>query len=210
MKKCISKSLLALILTAILFSCKKDNPKNYNASIAEKTWWGMLAYSGKTPEYYSILFNADNTLTWSEFAGNSPGHWVLDGKRLTITFDGKSIEIKADISDNDQLVNITDNISAFDINSGELIGNTNINLDNTVWTGTIDYPSTKALQLSFKPGLQVTVNIENSPVKTYTYIRSSSNGVIRVSTIFFGIVISGSKMKGSTDVSTYIWQVTKQ
>ena len=197
----------------IITSCKKNDspdPKDYAASIKDRTWWGMLANSGKTPEYYSVHFNTDNTLTWSQFAGDSPGHWVLTGKTLTITFDGKSIELKADISDSDQLVNIADNTSAFDITSGELIGNTNTNLDNTTWNGTIDYPSTKALQLGFKPGLQVTVNVENSPVKTYTYTRSSSNGVIRISTIFCGIIVSGSKMKGSIDNSTYIWQATKQ
>ena len=170
----------------------------------------MLAYTGKTAEYYSVHFNTDNSLTWSQLSGDYTGHWLLDGKELTITFDGNSSEIKAGISDDDQLVNIKDNTTASEINSGELISNPNITLDNTLWTGTIDYPSTKALQLTFKPGLQVTINIETSPIKTYTYTRASSTAVIRISTIFFGIIASGGKMKGSVDNAVVIWQATKQ
>ncbi len=206
--------LLVLLSTAISFSCKKDSTaagKDYAASVKDKTWWGMLAYTGKPQEPYSVHFNTGNSLNWSQLPGDNPGHWALDGKALTITFDGNNLEIKADISENDELVNIKDNSTASDIISGGLIANSsNSSLDNTTWSGTIDYPSTKALQLSFKPGMQVIVNVENIPVKTYTYTRSSSNTVIRISTAFFGIIISSSKMKGCIDNAGYIWQLTKQ
>jgi len=213
MKKYVRIIGIILLPMVIVISCKKSNSPDrvdYTASIKDKTWWGMLAYTGKTPEYYSVHFNTNNSLTWGQLSGDYPGHWLLNGKELTITFDGNSNEIKTNLSDDNQMVNIKDNTAASEINSGELIANSNIPLDNTAWTGTIDYPSTKALQLDFKPGLQVTINIDKSPVKTYTYTRPSSNPIVRISTIFFGIITSGGKMKGSVDNAGVIWQATKQ
>jgi hypothetical protein len=213
MKKHLRITLVIIILIAALISCKKNStppPKDYAASVKDKTWSGELAYTGKTTEYYAVHFNADNTLLWSQFAGDYTGHWVLTGKELTITFDGNSVEIKATISDDDNLVNITDNTSASEINSGGLIANSTVPLDNTEWKGAISYPVTKALQFSFKPGLQVIINLQNTPVKTYTYTRSPSNAIIRISTIFFGVITSGGKMKGSIDNSPVIWQTVKQ
>ncbi len=212
MKKYLNIIPIIAIITGILFSCKKSNddaPKDYSASIKDKTWWGELAYTGKTPEYYSVHFNTDNTLTWSQFQGDYTGHWALNNKQVTITFDGNTTQIKADISDDDNLVNITDNTGASEIKSGEITVNSTTTLDNTVWNGNTQVP-TKALQLNFKTGLQATINLEKTPVKTYTYTKYSSNSVIRISTIFFGIIVSGSKMKGSIDNSVFTWQATKQ
>jgi len=212
MKKYFNIIVVILLLAATTPGCKKSDsaqPKNYILSIKDKTWWGELAYTGKTPEYYSVHFNADNTLTWSQFQGDYTGHWALNNKQVTITFDGNSTQIKADISDDDNLVNITDNTTTSEIKNGEMTANSTITLDNSVWTGNTQIP-TKALQLNFKTGLQATINLENTPVKTYTYTKYSSNSVIRISTIFFGIIISGSKMKGSIDNSVFTWQATKQ
>jgi len=212
MKKYFNIIVAILLLAATTPGCKKSDsaqPKNYTLSIKDKTWWGELAYTGKTPEYYSVHFNPDNTLTWSQFQGDYTGHWAINNKQVTITFDGNSTQIKADISDDDNLVNITDNTTASEIKSGEMAANSTITLDNSVWTGNTQIP-TKALQLNFKTGLQATINLENTPVKTYTYTKYSSNSVIRISTIFFGIIISGSKMKGSIDNSVFTWQATKQ
>jgi hypothetical protein len=211
MKKYIRITLVIILLVNFVTGCKKSNtstPKDYGASIKDKTWWGELAYTGKTPEYYSVHFNTDNTLTWSQFQGDYTGHWALNNKQVTITFDGNSTQIKADISDDDNLVNITDNTTASEIKSGEMAAASTITLDNSLWTGNTQVP-TKALQLNFKTGLQATINLENTPVKTYTY-KYASNTVIRISTIFFGIIISGSKMKGSIDNSVFTWQATKQ
>ena len=212
MKKYFNIIVVILLLAATTPGCKKSDsaqPKNFALSIKDKTWWGELAYTGKTPEYYSVHFNADNTLTWSQFQGDYTGHWALNNKQVTITFDGNSTQIKADISDDDNLVNITDNTTTSEIKNGEMTANSTITLDNSVWTGNTQIP-TKALQLNFKTGLQATINLENTPVKTYTYTKYSSNSVIRISTIFFGIIISGSKMKGSIDNSVFTWQATKQ
>jgi hypothetical protein len=211
MKKYKNIMLVTLLLIGIIVSCKKSStPKDYAASIKDKTWSGELAYTGKTTEYYSVHFNADNTLSWSQFSGDYTGHWILTGKQLTISFTGNSVEIKANISDDDNLVNITDNTTASEIKSGELIANSTISVDNTEWKGAINYPATKALQFSFKPGLQVIINIENTPIKTHTYTKYSLNTAIRISTVFFGIITSGGKMKGSVDNAVYIWQATKQ
>jgi hypothetical protein len=205
--------LVVLLSTGMLFSCKKSStpaPKDYVASVKDKTWWGMLAYTGKPQEYYSVHFNTDNSLTWSQLSGDYNGHWILDGKALTITFDGNTVEIKTGISDNDELVNIKDNTTASDIISGKLIANPATTLDNTIWNGTVDYPSTLALQFSFKPGLQVVLNIEKSAIKTYTYTKSSSDMIFRIGSNFFGIITSANTMKGSVDNAAYTWQATKQ
>jgi hypothetical protein len=215
MKKKLNLILVTLLLTGILISCKKSCdttplPKDYTASIKDKSWWGEFTYAGETAEYYSVHFNADNTLTWSQFSGDYTGHWILTGKQLTITFDGNSEEIKANVSDDDKLVNITDNTTASEINNGQLSVNSTIPLDNTVWNGTIRFTSIKALQLNFKPGLQVVINQENMPVNTYTYTKNSSNSVIRVGGSFFGIITSDDKMKGSNGGALFIWQAIKQ
>ncbi len=197
---------------SLINSCKKSNdiiPKDYSTSIKNKTWWGELAYTGKTPEYYSVHFNTDNTLTWSQFAGDFSGHWMLDKKQLTITFDANSIQIHADISEDNNLVNISDNTAASEIKSGEITTTSSVTLDNSSWIGYTQAP-TKILELNFKPGLQTTINLENSPIKTYTYIQSSLSSVIRVGTMFFAIVISGSKMKGSINNAVSTWQATRQ
>ena len=133
MKKYVSTMLVILLLTVTIFSCKKSNgPKDYNASIKDKTWWGEFAYTGQDAEYYSVHFNVDNSLTWTQWSGDYPGQWTLNGKQLTITFTGNSVEINADISDDDKLMNISDNTANSEINSGQLIVNPKISLDNTV------------------------------------------------------------------------------
>jgi hypothetical protein len=64
MKKHINIVLVTVLLMSFITGCKKNNtasPKDYAASIKDKTWWGQLTYTGKTQEYYSVHFNADNT-----------------------------------------------------------------------------------------------------------------------------------------------------
>ena len=90
MKNGIIKILAFLFSAGILVGCKKENgpaAKDYAASIKEKTWWGVVTYTGKEAEYYSVHFNSDNTLMWSQFAGDYSGHWATSGNALTITLD---------------------------------------------------------------------------------------------------------------------------
>jgi hypothetical protein len=213
MKKSSAIFLFAVLSMLFFLSCKKSSPsttKDYTAVIKDKTWTGEFSYTGKTTEYYAVHFNADFTMLWSQFSGDYTGNWALKGIQVTMTFDGTGDEIKANISDDNNLVNITDKSAAFEINSGELMVSTGTALDNTTWNGTTYFPSTKLFQLEFKPGLQATVNLENSPVKTYPYKQYSSNAVIRISPILFGVIISGSKMKGSVNNSLMTWQIIKQ
>jgi hypothetical protein len=214
MKKFVPIICIALLTTAALVSFKNNStpvPKNYAASIKDKTWWGLFTYTGKTAEYYSVRFNADNTLLWNQLSGEYAGQWALKGKQLTITFSVSGVVMKADISSSDDnLVNITDNTAAYEINTGELIAKPNIPLDNTAWLGIVSFPATKPIKLDFKRGNKVTINTENSPIKTYTYTRNPSDAAIRIGTGFFGIIVSGSKMKGHVDSPGFTWQATKQ
>lgn len=84
MKKHISIALV-IFCPSLLLSCKKDGAKDYTASVAEKTWWGVFTYIGKDAEYYSVHFNADKTLSWSQFSGDYTGRWAVNGKELTMS-----------------------------------------------------------------------------------------------------------------------------
>jgi hypothetical protein len=215
MKKYLKIILVVIFYTSLLFSCKKDSaPKDYTASIKDKTWWGELAYTGKTIEYYSVHFNADNSLIWSQLSGDYSGHWALEGKAVTITFTGNSLEIKANISDDDKLVNITDNSSASEIKSGQLIITPNVYLDNTVWKGSI-ITTSQPFQMSFTSPLKVETKYEAAPFGPYTYSRSVSGAVIRFISAaaggnVFDVIISNNEMRGSTDLSNSGWKLLKQ
>ena len=83
--------LVILLVTNILLSCKKSNDsiptpsiKDYSVSIKDKTWWGTFTINGQKAQYYSVQFNADNSLVWSQLSGDYPGKWTLDGKKLVI------------------------------------------------------------------------------------------------------------------------------
>jgi len=180
MKKYINIITVTLIVMSILFSCKKsDSPEIYAKSIIDKTWWGTLTYNSQKTEYYSVHFNADKSLVWSQLSGDYPGLWEINDKHLKMTFPLLKSEIDGDISKNDTLMNISDNNASVSINSGKLIANSNIVLDNTVWLGSANMTTPKVLELTFIPGSQIKINIENSTIKTYAYTRSLSGSVFR-------------------------------
>jgi hypothetical protein len=232
MKKYLSIILVTILLVSFVTGCKKSNsaaPKDYTPSIKDKTWWGMFTYTGKDAEYYSVHFNADNSLLWSEFSGDFTGQWVINGKELTMTFDKSKAAIKAGISDDDKLLNITDNTGNFEINTGQLIANPNTPLDNTLWEGKPVLASgLYGYQMKFMPALKITIQetyyIPPSLYQSYLYsdnpysrsaagavIRSSyKNGGAGASSLFFGIIISGTEMRGSIKNYNNQWKATKQ
>jgi hypothetical protein len=211
MKKYLRVILAVIFYTSLLLSCKKDStPKDYTASVKDKTWWGMLTYTGQTAEYYSVHFNADNTLVWSELSGDFTGHWAITNKQITITF-ASTTQVKADISDDDKLINITDNTGYYEINSGQIIANPNITLDNTVWKGTASL--TTPTTLRFKSGLKVEAELGNNVYGSDTYKRSASGEAIESELnpgyTLFVIVVSENKIRGADNLG-YQWQLTKQ
>jgi hypothetical protein len=210
-KKYITIALVTLMMIAILNSCKKDSPhKDYTASIKDKTWWGTLTYTGQAPEYYSIHFNGDNSFTWSQLLGDYNGHWVVSGRQLVMTIDLNGVEIKADISDDDNLMNITANTSYYIVNSGDRVDNPDILLDNTIWKGTATGAPTI---LRFKPGLKVEAELGNNIYGSDPYKRSASGAAIKSElnpgyTLFI-VVISANEMRGA-DNSGFQWKMIKQ
>jgi hypothetical protein len=216
MKKYITTIFTAVIVTIFLFSCKKNSssPKDYTASIKDKTWWGVLVYTGKTAQYYSVHFNADNTLLWSQLAGDYTGTWSINGKQVTITFSGSGIKINADISDDDQLMNIVVNTSTYKIINGQIIQNPNIPLNNTAWKGSVVSGIATNLQLSFMPGAKVELKLGNTTYPPFIYSRTPSGGAFRFDTggsyYYFGVIISNNEIKGSANDSEFPFQVTKQ
>ena len=204
------------IAAMILFGCNKDDSpkKDYVESIKDKTWWGTLTYTGQKAEYYSVHFNADKSLLWSQLSGDYPGIWEINDKHLKMTFPSLKSEIDGDISKNDTLLNISDNNATVTINSGKLIANPHIILDNTVWLGSANMTTAKVLELTFIAGSLIKINIENSTIKTYAYTRSLSGSVFRATLtggdVFFGVTTSDNQMKGSIGKSDNPWQTIKQ
>ena len=212
MKKYVNILLVALLCTGIIGGCKKDSPaKDYAASIKDKTWWGQFFYTGKPVEYYAIHFSGDSSLTWSEFSTDYPGKWVLDGNKLMISLDGAASTFKATVSDENKLADIINTqANGYNMISSEALANpANTPLDNTIWKGTaVSGSLIIALQLSFKPGLNVETKSGSNFPSTHTYIMQS--GVIRVGPNLFGVMTSATEMKGSVDKPAYLWQATKQ
>jgi hypothetical protein len=211
MKKHLALIIVTLILAPIINSCKKDSaPKDYTTSIKDKTWWGTLTYAGKATEYYSVYFNTDNSLIWSQLSGDYPGQWSLSGKELTMSFPILGSEIKADVSNDNKLMNFIDNNSAVVINSGELLPNPAIPLDNTTWKGTISIGGAPyALQISFLTGLKIEVKIGNV---TYPnpYKRIAAGGAFTNNKGFFGVITAATEMKGSDTNPERSWTANKQ
>jgi hypothetical protein len=133
-----------------------------------------------------------------------------------MTFDANTAEIKAAISDDNKLTSITDNTGYYEINTGEIITNESIQLDNTLWKGPINNYALKILQLSFKPGFIVEPKHDNITVGSgsYPYKKLSAGGGIRIEIgpgIFvFAVMVSNTEMKGSWLKSDYPFTVTKQ
>jgi hypothetical protein len=221
MKKHLYVALVTLLSLGIAFSCKKSSTpatpatpatRDYAASIKDKTWWGMFAYTGKTPESYSIYFGKDNTILWSELSGNYGGAWVVNDKQLTITFSSGA-KVSADISDDNKLSNIVASSSAYKVNSGALVANPNLPLDNTVWKGSLFTGAYVIYQMNFMPGLKVELKIDNMTYPPFPYTRLATGGAIRIQTpgnVFFGVVTSDKEMKGANGYATLPWEATKQ
>lgn len=221
MKKYTNIILVTVFLMDFISACKKNNiasPGDNNSSVKEKTWWGVFTSTGKDAEYYSVHFNADNTLLWSQFSGDYTGQWAISGKGLIMVLDESKAEIKAVIGDDGKLLNITDNTGNFEINTGQLIANANMPLDNTEWKGKMVTGLPYIVELSFRPPLKADIQLGNSYTNN-TYTRSASGAVIRAyikpvgsgpATLFFGIIISGTEMTGSDKNSNNQWQVTRK
>ena len=214
-------TLAIILLVNFTTGCKKSNdtkPKDYALSVKDKTWWGVVTYTGKPAEFYSVHFNTGNTFTWSQFSGDYNGQWVISGNELKMTFDENATEIKATISDSDSLINIKENSGILVINTCQLIANPNIALDNSEWKGVFVTGFAYALDINFRAPLKADIR----QGLTYTnniYTRTSSGAVIRTdinpvgstaSTHFFAIIISGSEMRGSIKNANVQWKASKQ
>jgi hypothetical protein len=207
--------IMLVVLMGVLPGCKKSNtPKDYTVFIKDKTWWGMITNPGMAEEYYCIHFNADNTLLWSQFADDYPGQWVINDKRLTMAFATLGVQISADITDDNKLSNIIAS-NAAKIGSCQVIEKTDIVIDNTIWKGTLRlginaYPC----QMNFMTGFSVQLTIASTAYAPVIYTRSVFGAVIRFPFLGaskqFGIITSGTEMKGSVDSHADLWQTNKQ
>jgi hypothetical protein len=221
MKRNTSSSCILLMVFfsgIVLPACKKSDPslKDSTSSVKGKTWWGAITFTGKELEYYSVHFNADNTLLWSQASGDFSGQWIINGKELSMTFDVSKEVIKASIS-NDKLLNITDNTSSYEVNSGQLIENPDIPVENTIWRGQVLDGTPYTVRLEFKPNFKVDAQVGVSFSSSNTYTRSGPGSVIRITmkpassgpnSYVFALIISSTEMRGSYN-SKSTWQAIK-
>ena len=216
MKKYPGIIFVLLLSAGILSSCKKDSDsssKKITESIKDKSWSGTIIYTGKPTEYYSVHFNADNTLEWAQISGKYTGHWVLNGTALTLTFDANTVEVKANISGDNRLTNITDNTSVYEITSGGLVAKPDISLENTVWKGTRTNTiagTMLAYQMNFMTGNKVEIRIGNVLDGVYSYTREAAGAAFRTGKGIFGTIISDGEMMGSDVNAAIPWEAIKQ
>jgi len=223
MKKYNKGILVILLSTLVLLSCSEDDAgKNYAASIKDKIWWGTLTNAGEGgPQYFSVHFNADNSLQWSQLAGDYEGQWVVDQNKITLTFTGLDVIVTAEISDDNTWTNITTN-TPNKVNSGELAENLIMNLDNTFWNGAqwpINAPgldfSSKILQLQFKPDFIYGLHIPSSTAIGFSYEKSPTGGFFRIKMLkdshpaYFGVIVSDREIRG-TNSDLFTFQLIKQ
>ena len=212
MKKYISIISVTLMVMSITFGCKKDNePKDYGAFIKDKSWWGTFSNAGENNQYYSVHFNADSSLLWSQLSGDYAGKWTLEGNKLTLNFTALAVKITAEISDDNKLLNIATN-SPNKVYTGKLNENTINLLDNTVWKDA-NNSSSSAVQLSFFSGEKVETRLGPAIFATNPYT-SSSSGFIRFTPAFnfkfFGVFTSDNELNGSYNDAEHSWQAIKQ
>jgi hypothetical protein len=219
MKKYSGLVTAALISIALLVSCKKSintARKDYTASVKDRTWSGEFTYTGKVKEYYSVHFNENKTLLWSRLSGDYTGKWVVNDDVLTMTFDANTVQVKANITDDDKFFNISDNTGYYEINSGQVMTISTVPLDNTVWKGPINLGALKTLQLGFKPGYKVEPKHDNIVVGlgSYSYKALAAGGGIRIEigsgSFVFAIFESATEMKGSWLKADYPLVAIKQ
>jgi hypothetical protein len=210
MKKYLTIFFATLLAVIIFSSCKKETTtvaKDYSLSIKGKTWWGTFTNAGESPQYYSVSFSADNLILWSQFSGDYTGQYAVDKNKLIMIFINPSVVVTADITDDNKLANITSN-TANKVNSGELVANPNISLDNTIWKG-------GSIQLSFLAGSRVQTKLGITTPPAGAYVRSASGGAIRLTVPvllepMFGVITSDGVMNGSYVIPGNTWQLTKQ
>ena len=221
MKKYLPRVVALLLVTATFNSCKKEvaavaEPKDYSVSISGKTWSGTLTNAGEGAQYYSVHFNADKTLQWSQFSGDYQGNWLVDKNKLTLTFISPAVIVTADISDDNKLTNITTN-TPNKVNTGELVENPNMLLENTIWKGDGNFSSIGpgTLQLSFLSASSVQTKLNSTTYAAGAYTRSASGGVIHftvpiLASPMFCVITPDGTMRGCYSQSKYSWQLSKQ
>lgn len=221
MKKNIELFIVLIAVALPFCSCKKETAaapvqqKNYTAVISDKTWWGTLTNAGETAQYFSVHFNADNTLSWSQLSDDYAGRWTVDNKKLTLTFTNPAVVITGEITDDNKLTNITSS-TANKVNTAELLAEPNMPLEGSVWLGTriaqVGKP-TDVMQLTFLPGDKVEIKINNVfyAAPSHFYSRPASGGCFRIKYLkYFGVILSPGEMKGCELTYDRPWQARKQ
>ena len=208
--------LITLIFSAVIFSnCKKEKvqSKDYTASVNDKTWWGTFHNAGEAIQYYSVHFNADHSVVWNQISGDYPGNWTVEGNKVTLDFPTLNVKVEAEIGDNNKWQNISTN-TPNKVNTGELIENPDIQLDNTIWNTTrtnVVTDATIGLKFTFIPGNIVLITGSGLVNAPFSYSRSLSGGAIRIFTItqYFGVITADGVIKGNFGDADYQWQGTR-
>ena len=202
--------LVALVLLALLFSCKKNNDsevakKDYSIFFKGKVWAGELQYEGSTAEPYSITFDNSDGFTWEEYSGEYAGKYMIDAenKELTISFASGS-EVIAKITDDGKLSEFTTNTTyGWKLLNSELDTMTLQVLDNTIWRGTQGEGEQDSLRFDFHSGSKADIRIVGAVLGTELpyerkagaqrciYYHSSEKWE------FFSVLMANNTMKGT-------------
>jgi hypothetical protein len=235
MKKTLCEMSLLLIFLFSVSGCQKTNNAtppptpaptaptppiiaiaDYSTVISEKTWWGQLTNPGTQPQFYSVHFNADLSLVWSQASGDYIGNWKLDSNHLVLNFPSISVTVNADVAKDSTLTHITCSNSST-INSGKMLGLTSKPLIGTTWNGPY-YDSNKllhALTFIFSDAVNVDVLMDGVS-EVYQYIVTTSGVVFRTNPrssyfhVFFGLNNKDGVWVGTDVNPENTWTVFKQ
>jgi hypothetical protein len=230
MKKTLCNIALGINFLLLLYGCSKTNDispapapspaapvvTDYNPFISEKTWWGNLTNPGEQLQLYSVHFNADLSLVWSQASGDYFGNWKLDGNHLVLNFPSIAVTVKADIAKDSTLTNITcSNTST--INSGKILSVSGQPVAGTTWKG--NYLDANrlphAITIVFIDAVNVNIILDGASV-VYQYNVTESGVVFRTnvnpgsSHVYFGLNRQDGQWVGTDMNPENVWNVSKQ
>jgi hypothetical protein len=217
MKRNVYFMTVLIILFGLISSCQKTSVVNAITppaltiadSIKNKNWWGTFSYTGARHEYYSVEFNADGSLLWEQYSGDTKGHWTLTDKKISISFEGNDEVITADISGN-YLINFSDNTDKSEILTGNKLNNPHISVAGSIWT--TPYNTILDFSIIFLSEDSASVRFFVTSYDPHQYQRYPNSGVFRIQygafPVIFGIAISDQEIVGS--FNNYPFRLPKQ
>jgi hypothetical protein len=176
MKKYAFQVLAIICLTG----CKKEKEKSLTELVDETVWTGECKYSARDfAEPFSIEFDGNGGYKWFEADGQGVGTYTLDDANRTITLQktsGTGSPFAFKVAGNSIGETNLNPLGYFNISYGSLSSAFTQSIDNTTWSGTIEfYAANKLYELKFKPFSKMTYTWEPDATSgEFSYTRNKA------------------------------------